>query len=58
MPKPTEEIYLVRLETCGPLHVGSGETAKKTEYVYNAHKKQIEMLNLSCILYTSPSPRD
>lgn len=46
MPKPTEEIYLVRLETCGPLHVGSGETAKKTEYVYNAHKKQIEMLNL------------
>lgn len=46
MEQVQEKNYIIKLEVCGPLHIGSGEVANKKEYVYNPHKEKIEMLNL------------
>ncbi|MGO1580823.1 MAG: type III-A CRISPR-associated RAMP protein Csm5 [Peptoniphilaceae bacterium] len=42
----TEKNYIIKLYTCGPVHIGSGEIAGKKDYVYNYKDKTIEFLNI------------
>lgn len=41
-----EKNYIVRLTAKGPVHIGSGEIARKKEYVYNQKENRIDFLDM------------